>query len=165
MSTRRMTFFSTMLLLGSLLSGCAEETPFLRGSLGELLDGLEYTKSTLEMTETALTLRFLKERGEQWDTVIKVAVNLLDTTVGPGTSIDLAEQIPELGQRGRVTRNVYKDEHTAFPPLLKGSLSVQNDPATASTVNGEVSASFVVGSDFGCGRAVFGPFRAEVVSQ
>jgi len=157
-----MNLFSTMLLV-FLLSGCDEEAPSLRGSLGELLD-LGYSKSTIEMTETALTLRFLKERGEQWDTVIKVAVNLVDITVGPGTSIDLAEQIPELGQRGRVTRNVFKDEHTGFPTLLRGSLSVQNDPATATTVGGEVSASFVVGSEFGCGRALFGPFTAEVVS-
>lgn len=163
MKTRRTTLFPTM-LLASLLFGCGEEAPFLRGSLGELLD-LGYEKSTLEVTETSLTLRFLKARGEQWDTVIKVAVNLIDTTVGPGSSFDLTEQIPELGQRGRVTRNVYKDERTAFPPLLRGSLSVQNDPATANTVGGEVSVSFVVGSDFGCGRALFGPFRAEVVSQ
>lgn len=163
MNTGRMNHFSTM-LFALLLSGCGDETPYLRGSLGELLE-LEYTKSTLEMTETSLTLRFLKARGEQWDTVIKVAVTLADATVGPGHPLDLAEQLGELGQRGRVTRNVFNDDKvTGFPPLYKGSLSVENDPATSNTVAGHVEASFVVGSEFGCGRAVFGDFSAEVVS-
>lgn len=150
-----------MTLLVLLLAGCGGVGP-LDGSLGDLLD-LGYTKSTLELTDASLALRFLKARGEHWDTVLKVSVNVSDGAVRAGSSFDLAEELASSGQRGRVTRNVYQDDHTAFPALLRGSLVVKSDPTTAATVQGEVSVSFVQGSDFASGRAVFGPFAAEVV--
>jgi hypothetical protein len=151
---------SLSLLLGILLAGCPGPGP-LDGSLADILD-LDYTRSTLDLAGTSLSLRFQKPRGEEWDTVLKVAADLGGLTLS-SKPIDLAEVLPSGAQRGSVTRNVYKDEHTVLPPLQRGTMTLKADPTAATTIEGELFLTFVVGSDFGCGRSVSGKFAAEVV--
>jgi hypothetical protein len=143
------------------LVGCGGGVEPLRGSLTDQTD-LEYTRSTLEVREGSLALRFLKARGDQEDTLIKIGVNTAGLTLAPGLTIDLAEALPSGGQRGKVTRNVYMDATTELPALLRGTLKLGSDVKGAKIVSGEVSVTFVQGNVMGSGRAVFGPFAAEV---
>lgn len=152
-----------MWLLGCLAGvGCAP-APTLDGSLTAVVD-LTYERATLEPGQETLALRFLKARGDKWDTPLKVAVSVGDLgELTAGTVFDLAEELPGGGQRGSVTRNVLDDKNTSFPLLLRGRLKLDDDPSTAALVHGDVSLSFVQGNEVASGKAVFGSFAAEVV--
>lgn len=134
----------------------------LDGSLTAVCD-VEYTRATLEAKDGYLALRFLKARGVAEDTVLKVGV-LLDGKV-PDHSVqyDLAEMMNG-GQRGVASRNVLAEpQNTTFPALSRGTFRVDGDLTKATVVQGEISLTFVQGNVLGSGRAVFGPFEAEVV--
>lgn len=143
------------------LMGCGGGVEPLRGSLTEETD-LEYTRATLEVAQGSLALRFLKARGDQEDTLLKVGVNTVGLSLKPGIVIDLAEALPAGGQRGKVTRNVFMDPTTELPALLRGTLTLGSDLKASKLAAGEVSVTFVQGNVMGAGRALFGPFSAEV---
>jgi hypothetical protein len=149
-------------------AACGQGAPEqLDGSLTAVVD-VTYDRATLEARDGFITLRFQQKRGTAEDTVLKVGV-IIDGKV-PNHSIqyDLAEMMAGGGQRGAATRNVLADpDHTVFPPLSRGSIRVDGDLTTDTHVRGEVSLTFVQlvadKSSLGSGRAVFGPFEAEVM--
>lgn len=146
------------------LFGCGQGAT-LDGSLTQEVD-LAYERATLEVLPGSLSLRFLKARGDQWDTPLKVAVHLSDQPeVRAGTVLDLAEVLEGGIQRGSVTRNVYQDEHTTFPGIARGEFSLSKSPEKSKTAEGRFSVTFEQGSEFASGRAVFGSFAAEVVTR
>ena len=159
-----MRYMMVWLALASVvLLGCGDAAA-LDGSLAQEID-LAYERSTLEVLPSSFSLRFLRARGTQWDTPLKVSVNVSDQPDLQGvTMLDLAEVLDGGIQRGSVTRNVYQDEHTTFPPILRGTFSLTASPGAAKTVEGRISITFEPGADFASGRAVFGPFAAEVVA-
>lgn len=151
-----------LVVLASMFTACGGGAAPLDGSLTAVMD-VTYDRATLETTDGYLSLRFLKTRGEAEDVVLKVGVKLEGAVPDHSVKLDLAEQMSG-AQRGTATRNVLADpEHTAFPPLLRGSFRADGDLTKATTVIGEVSLTFVQGIDTASGRAVFGSFEAEVV--
>ena len=158
-----MTMRTSLATIVLLLCACGGgEVEPLSGSLTQVTD-LDYQRATLETTDGAMFLRFLKARGDQEDTVLKVAVTTTGVSIRPGAILDLAEMLPDVGaQRGRASRNVYEDPNDTLPAMTRGTLKLTSDPLISKIVTGEVSMTFVQGNVFGSGRAVFGPFAAEV---
>jgi hypothetical protein len=155
---------SNVLLCAALaLSACGPGGPQqLSGSLTAVMD-VTYTRATLGATDGYLTLRFLESRGEAEDVVLKVGVTIDGAVPNHSVQYDLAEMVGA-GQRGTATRNVLADpDHTTFPPLSRGMFRADGDMTKADTVTGEFSLTFTQGSEVSSGRAVFGPFEAEVV--
>ncbi|MBK7860451.1 MAG: hypothetical protein IPJ65_17925 [Archangiaceae bacterium] len=144
------------------LCACGEAAAPLDGSLTAVCD-VSYTRATLEATDGYLSLRFLQARGAAEDVVLKVGVSIDGAVPSHSVQYDLAEAISG-GQRGTATRNVLDDpDHTLFPPLSRGLFRADGDLAHDTIVKGEISLTFAVGNQLGSGRAVFGPFEAEVV--
>jgi hypothetical protein len=145
-----------------LFTACGGLAP-LDGSLTAVCD-VSYTRSTLEVVPNGLALRFLRARGAAEDTVLKVFVTVEGETPAAPTRWDLAEAMASGGQRGSATRNVLDEpQNTSFPALSRGSFRIEQGLTQATRVTGEVSLTFVTGNVLGSGRAVFGPFDAEVV--
>jgi hypothetical protein len=141
-------------------SACGGLTP-LDGSLTSDAD-FTYTVSTLKLEQGVLVLRYQRARGDQFDTVLKVAV-ALDNQTPPDHPVqwDLAEMVNGV-QRGVATRNVLDDPNTALPLLLRGTLSLDSSMKGSADVSGNVTMTFVQGDSFGSGTAIFGPFDAQV---
>lgn len=146
----------------SLLPGCGEEVPTLDGSLGEVVS-LDYLGAELSHTEEQLSLHFLTAGKAGDDTVLRVLVNVAGIPLTAPTRIDLAEAMPAGGQRGFVTRKVYEDTREVLPELARGYLLLRSTPQPNQTLKGELSLTFVQGSDWGSGRTVFGSFEALVL--
>jgi hypothetical protein len=142
-------------------SACGGMTP-LDGSLTSQAD-FSYSESTLKMEQGTLVLRFQRARGDQFDTVLKVAV-ALDNLSTPNHPVqwDLAEMVNGV-QRGVATRNVLDDANNQLPLLLRGTLSLDSAMSGATDVTGNVTMTFVAGDTFGSGTAIFGPFDAQVM--
>lgn len=145
-------------------SACGPQGPQpLDGSLTAVLD-VSYDRATLVATTGYVTLRFLQKRGEAEDTVLRVGVITDGAIPDHPVQYDLAEEMSMGGQRGTAGRNVLAEpENTTFPRLSRGLFRVDGDLTKAAVVKGEVSLTFVQGNVLGSGRAVFGPFEAEVV--
>lgn len=152
----------TLVLGGLFLVACGPGgAEPLDGSLTAVMD-VTYDRATLEATDGYLGLRFLKKRGAVEDTVLKVGVIIDGKVPDHSVQFDLAEAM-QGGQRGTATRNVLDDpDHTVFPRLSRGLFRVDGDLTKAMTVRGEVSLTFVQGNQTASGRAVFGPFEAEL---
>jgi hypothetical protein len=133
----------------------------LDGSLTSQAD-FSYSVSTLKLEQGVLVLRFQRARGDQFDTVLKVAVTL-DNLSTPNHPVqwDLAEMVNGV-QRGVATRNVLDDPNNQLPLLLRGTLSLDSSMTGAADVTGNVTMTFVEGDTFGSGTAIFGPFDAQV---
>ena len=65
-------------------------------------------------------------------------------------------------QRGVVTRDVFNDPRKQFPLISDGFMVVYDVPRDGGVVNGSFSVTFERCVDFGCGRTVFGDFKAKV---
>jgi hypothetical protein len=156
----RQLIFSWVGLL--MLVACGPGTPSLDGSLGDVVD-LEYERAELTYAEESLVLRFLRPRGAGDDTVLKLSVVTTGVTAQPDLTIDLGEQLEELGPRGAVTRHVFEDPNEALPPIRRGQLELSEIPGRPGHVRGSFNATFTQGHAFGAGRSVFGEFEAEVV--
>lgn len=150
-----------VLVLGSLLCACGGPPAPLDGSLTQVCD-VDYTRAELEVTADSLAVRFLRPRGTGEDLVLKVGVLTTGWTVRPKEQVNLAEPLPQGGQRGKVTRQVWEDPHESFPALQRGYVTLFEDPSGARRVRGELSLTFAQGHEFGAGRALFGEFDAEV---
>jgi hypothetical protein len=146
-----------LILVGCL--GCGSQQ--LEGSLSVIID-LHYTKAKAASTPDEMVVRFTRPLGDGEDIVLQVSASRagLDPSVH---QFDLAELTPQGNQRGTITRNVFNDPRTSFPPLAIGHLQLSAIPAAlGQSVNGSFSATFAEGTSFASGRTVFGSFGATV---
>lgn len=144
--------------------GCASLAP-LDGSLTGVMD-ITYDRSVLSLEPGSLALRFMKARDTQWDTVLKIAVALENgEQAKAGSVFDLTKSLSGGGQMGSVTRNVLDDKITVLPLILSGTLTLTNAPIVGQIAKGSFTITFVQGSDAASGKAVFGPFEAEVATK
>jgi hypothetical protein len=143
------------------LAACGSGVSPLDGSLADSVD-MSYTRSTLQMEQTVLALRFERARGSTFDTVLKVGITL-DSATPPNHPVqyDLAEMVNG-AQRGVATRNVLDDPNTTLPLILRGTFSLDQAMAGAMQVSGNITMTFDQGDTFGAGMAIFGPFDAAV---
>lgn len=157
--------FRSFIALPAVLSlvACGNGPVPLDGSLTDQAD-FSYTVATVQMVQNTLELRFQRSRGTQFDTVLKVAVEVDGPTPDHPEKFDLAEMVNG-GPRGVASRNVYGDTNTMLPIIMRGSLSLDGAMAGQNKVPGTVSMTFAQGNVFGSGRDIFGPFEAEVVMQ
>jgi hypothetical protein len=146
-----------------MVTAACGEGASLSGSLTRVVD-MNYTRATLESSGSSLALRFLQPRENQEDTILKVSATLDGLVLKAGMRIDLAEAVPSGGIRGLATRTVFEDPVaiSAFPRVAQGHLTLKQELAGATRVEGEFSVTFVPGAELASGRAVFGSFSAEV---
>jgi len=114
--------------------------------------------------------------------VLEVSEKLDGLTVRTGDYVDLAAPLPDFAlndggvdggdllpdgglvdqQRGLVTRDVFNDPRKDFPLISDGFMVLYDVPRDGGTVHGSFSVTFQRCVDFGCGRTVFGDFKATV---
>ena len=149
----------------------------IEGSLQEILD-LTYQDIKLGFAGDQIAVRWTRPRGTGQDTVLEVSEKLDGLTVKTGDSVDLAASLPDFAevpdggalpdggiapqQRGVVTRDVFNDPRKTFPLISDGFMVLYDVPRDGGTVNGSFSVTFQRCVDFGCGRTVFGDFKAKV---
>lgn len=157
---------------------CGPKT--IEGSLGEILD-LTYQDIKLGFAGDEIAVRWTRPRGQGEDTVLEVSEKLDGLKVYTGDLVDLAAPLPDFAQvdagpdggvlpdggvvsqqRGLVTRDVFNDPRKSFPLIDNGFLVLYDVPRDGGTVGGSFSVTFVRCVDFGCGRTVFGDFKATV---
>jgi hypothetical protein len=147
---------AALLLIGSF--GCGSHA--LEGSLGEVID-LHYTGSNAASSPDEMVVRFTRPLGSGEDVVL--AVSAKRAGLDPNAlQFDLADTMPDGTQRGTITRNVFNDPRTTFPPLVRGHLQFNSSLSVGRTVGGNFSATFADGTTFASGRTVFGSFGATV---
>ncbi len=153
----------------------------VEGSLGEVLD-LQYQDIKLRFAGDQVAVRWTRPRGSGEDAVLVVSEKLDGLAVYTGTYVNLAAPLPDFAladagipdggvlpdgglpneQRGVVTRDVFNDPRKSFPLISDGFLVLFDVPRDGGTVNGSFSVTFERCVDFGCGRTVFGDFKAKV---
>jgi len=153
----------------------------VQGSLQEILD-LTYQDIKLGFAGDEIALRYTRPRGTGEDTVLEVSEKLDGLLVRTGDYVNLAEPLPAFAladagypdggllpdgglfdeQRGLVTRDVFNDPRKTFPLISDGFMVLYDVPRDGGTVNGSFSVTFQRCVDFGCGRTVFGDFKAKV---
>jgi hypothetical protein len=157
----------------------------IEGSLGEILD-LTYQDIKLGFAGAQVAVSWTRPRGSGTDAVLVVSEKLDGLSVYTGDEVDLAAQLPEFAlldaglldpdggvlvgpdggvslQRGLVTRDVFNDPRHDFPGLSNGFMVLYDVPGDAgTTVRGSFSVTFDRCVDFGCGRTIFGDFKATV---
>lgn len=165
-------------LVGSALS-CGPTK--VEGSLQELLD-LSYQDIGLRFSGDQIAVRWTRPRGSGQDAVLVVSEKLDGLIVRTGDYVNLAQPLPDFAladagipdggvlpdggiasqQRGVVTRDVFNDPRKSFPLLSDGFMVLYDVPRDGGTVHGSFSVTFQRCVDFGCGRTVFGDFKAKV---
>ena len=149
----------------------------VEGSLQEIID-LTYQDIKLRFAGDQVAVRWTRPRGSGEDAVLEVSEKLDGLTVRTGDSVDLAAALPDFAevpdggalpdggtatqQRGVVTRDVFNDPRKTFPLIAEGFMILYDVPRDGGTVNGNFSVTFQRCVDFGCGRTVFGDFKAKV---
>ena len=153
----------------------------VEGSLQEILD-LTYQDIKLGFAGDQIAVRWTRPRGTGQDTVLEVSEKLDGLTVRTGDYVDLAAPLPDFAlndggvdggdllpdgglvdqQRGLVTRDVFNDPRKDFPLISDGFMVLYDVPRDGGTVHGSFSVTFQRCVDFGCGRTVFGDFKATV---
>lgn len=153
----------------------------IEGSLQEILD-LTYQDIKLRFSGDRIAVRWTRPRGSGQDAVLEVSEKLDGLTVRTGDYVNLAEPLPDFAladagmpdggllpdggvfnqQRGVVTRDVFNDPRKTFPLISDGYMVLYDVPRDGGTVNGNFSVTFQRCIDFGCGRTVFGDFKATV---
>src|SRR5262249_21135745 len=155
------------------------------GSLGEILD-LSYQDIKLRFAGDQVAVRWTRPRGNGEDAVLIVSEKLDGLTVRTGDLVNLAAPLPDFAlegsladagvpdsgvlpdgglfdqQRGVVTRDVFNDPRKAFPLISDGYMVLFDVPRDGGMVTGSFSVTFQRCVDFGCGRTVFGDFKAKV---
>jgi hypothetical protein len=146
----------------------------VEGSLGEVLD-LTYQDIKLNFSGSQVAVRWTRPRGAGEDAVLIVSEKFDGLTVRTGDKVNLAEILestdggipdPDAGtteaQRGLVTRDVFNDPRKDFPSIGEGFMVLDDVPRDGGTVKGNFSVTFSRCVDFGCGRTLFGDFKATV---
>jgi hypothetical protein len=153
----------------------------VEGSLQEILD-LTYQDIKLGFAGDQIAVRWTRPRGAGLDTVLEVSEKLDGLTVRTGDLVNLAEPLPDFAladagmpdggllpdggvfdqQRGVVTRDVFNDPRKTFPLISDGFMVLYDVPRDGGVVNGSFSITFQRCVEFGCGRTLFGDFKATV---
>jgi hypothetical protein len=146
----------------------------VEGSLGEVLD-LTYQDIKLSFSGPQVAVRWTRPRGAGQDEVIAVSEKFDGLNVYTGTYVNLAEILEPtdggmidldagttLAQRGLVTRDVFNDPRKSFPSIGEGFMVLYDVPRDGGTVSGSFSVTFSRCVEFGCGRTLFGDFKAKV---
>jgi len=153
----------------------------VEGSLQEILD-LTYQDIKLGFAGDQIAVRWKRQGREGKDAVLEVSEKLDGLLVRTGDFVNLAEPLPDFAltdagipdggllpdggifdqQRGVVTRDVFNDPRKTFPLISDGFMVLYDVPRDGGTVNGSFSVTFQRCVDFGCGRTVFGDFKAKV---
>jgi hypothetical protein len=151
----------------------------VEGSLQEILD-LTYQDIKLGFAGDQIAVRWTRPRGAGLDTVLEVSEKLDGLTVRTGDLVNLAEALPDFAQdagpdggvlpdggiatqqRGVVTRDVFNDPRKTFPLISDGFMVLYDVPRDGGVVSGSFSVTFQRCIEFGCGRTVFGDFKATV---
>lgn len=150
------------LLAAGCVSGlCACGPPTLEGSLTEIMD-LHYTRTDVSASSASVAVRFLAPQGTGENLVLEVGARLGGIMLEAGVPIDLAQTAPDGTQRGIVTRDVFDDPRRTFPLIRQGQLLLRSLPMPQTKVAGELSVSFVVGTQYANGRTVFSKFEAQI---
>ena len=97
------------------------------------------------------------------DVVLKVITHLQGTPVTANHTFDLSAALPSGGQVGSLSRNVYNDPVTSFPPIRLGEFVVHQTPTTGNTVGGYFSVTFQDGIAPASGQTVYANFQAKVL--
>ena len=148
---------AAMLALGCV--GCGRQQ--LEGSLSAVLD-LHYSQTNASSSPDEMVVRFIQPLGGGGENVV-LAVSASRAGVDPNAlQFDLAELTPTGNQRGTLTRNVFNDPRTTFPPLARGHLQFNSSLIVGRTVGGNFSVTFQEGTTFASGRTVFASFGATV---
>jgi hypothetical protein len=155
LSLKRMSL-GALLLVGCF--GCGGQQ--LEGSLSTVLE-LHYARSNASSSADEMVVRFIQPLGDGENIVLAVSASRagVDPTA---LQFNLAETMPLGNQRGAITRNVFNDPRTTFPPLSYGHLTFNSSLIVGQTVGGNFSATFAPGTTFASGRTVFGSFGATV---
>ncbi len=147
---------AALLLIGSF--GCGSQG--LEGSLSTVID-LHYSRSNAASSSDEMVVRFTRPLGSGDDIVL--AVSAKRAGLDPNAlQFDLTDTMPDGNQRGTITRNVFNDPRTTFPPLFLGHLRFNSSLTVGRTVGGNFSVTFAEGTSFASGRTVFGSFGATV---
>ena len=153
----------------------------IEGSLQEILD-LTFKDVELRFAGDQIAVRWTRPKGSGQDAVLIVSEKLDGLTVRTGDLVDLAAPLPDFAladagipdggqlpdggiasqQRGVVTRDVFNDPRKSFPLISDGYMVLYDVPTDGGTVHGNFSVTFQRCVDFGCGRTVFGDFKAKV---
>jgi hypothetical protein len=178
LQVRRAAFPIAALVVGVALA-CGPTK--VEGSLQEIID-LTYQDIKLGFAGDQIAVRWTRPRGSGLDTVLEVSEKLDGLTVRTGDFVNLAEPLPDFAladagmpdagllpdggvfdqQRGVVTRDVFNDPRKQFPLISDGFMVLYDVPRDGGVVNGSFSVTFQRCVDFGCGRTVFGDFKATV---
>jgi hypothetical protein len=165
----------TAWLLGPLLVAAGACGPkVVEGSLGEVLN-LTYQDVKLNFSGSQVAVRWTRPRGAGEDEIIAVSEKFDGLTVRTGDKVNLAEILEPtdggfvdldagttLPQRGLVTRDVFNDPRKEFPSIGEGFMVLYDVPRDGGTASGSFSVTFARCVDFGCGRTLFGDFKATV---
>lgn len=148
---------AAMLLLGCF--GCGSQQ--LEGSLSAVLD-LHYSQTNASSSPDEMVVRFIQPLSGGGENVV-LAVSASRAGADPNAiQFDLAELTPQGNQRGTLTRNVFNDPRTTFPPLARGHLQFNSSLTVGRTVGGNFSVTFQEGTTFASGRTIFASFGAIV---
>lgn len=132
----------------------------LEGSLSTVLD-LHYSRASAATGPDQVVVRFTQPLDSGENVVLQVGAQRVG--LDPNTlQFDLAESISQGNQRGVISRNVFNDPRTTFPPLSRGRLQFNAPLAIGKSVSGNFNATFADGTSFASGRTVFGSFGATV---
>lgn len=165
--------------LVALLPSCGPQK--VEGSLQAVID-LSYHDIKLRFSGDQIAVRWTRPRGSGEDAVLIVSEKLDGLTVRTGDMVNLAAPLPDFAladagipdggvlpdggivsqQRGVVSRDVFNDPRKTFPLIESGFMVLYDVPVDGGVVGGSFSVTFERCVDFGCGRTVFGDFKAKV---
>jgi len=165
--------------LVALLLSCGPQK--VEGSLQALID-LSYHDTKLRFSGDQVAVRWTRPKGSGEDAVLIVSEKLDGLLVRTGDMVDLAAPLPDFAladagvpdggvlpdggiadqQRGVVRRDVFGDPRKTFPLISNGFMVLYDVPRDGGVVSGSFSVTFERCVDFGCGRTVFGDFKAKV---
>jgi hypothetical protein len=143
------------------LAGCGSGEHELEGSLTQLVD-LKYRKVDVVKNPEDLAIRFLAPQGAGDNVVLRLSVDLAETSIDAGETFNLASTTPDGVQRGVISRSVLDDPLTTFPPLQRGQLTFSGPLNPGGSVSGDFRVTFENGVHVASGRTVFGTFEATV---
>lgn len=147
------------------LCACGAEGGELEGSVSTLVD-LRYQRVEAQWSPGELSINFVTPQGTGVNTILKVSAQVGDMIpegyTGP-LVIDLAQALEGGAQRGAIGRSVLDEPARTFPPLARGTLTVDGTPVEpGSRISGDFHVTFVNGTNVYSGRTIFGSFEATV---
>ncbi len=161
-----MTRRALLLLLASGFGLSCAPPNTLEGSLSDEMS-LGFTSVSIQSTTGAISLAYQTTipGASGLDTIFEIIADTSGVTLGSkGGSINLAQTLPDGLPRGTFTRAVHNDPRSVFPPIVRGTLTFDQNPTVGAKVTGSFDVLFGESgvSDIGSGRTVIGTFSATV---